>query len=409
MKPRFDVHYQDQETAARLGSLTLAHGVVTTPVFMPVGTHGTVRGLPAPRLRETGAEIMLSNTYHLCLRPGTELIRDMKGLHAFQSWDRPILTDSGGFQVFSLSEFRKISDEGVVFKNPYNGEHVLFTPESVVAAQETFGSDVMMVLDECPPAHATPYEISEALRRTKLWARRSKAAKTREDLALFGIIQGGCHLDLRRQSLQDLLEVERETSAWDGLAIGGLSVGEEKHAFVDTMLGMVGWLPENRPHYLMGMGGPRDLVFAVACGVDMFDCVIPSRNGRHGLVMTFEGKLNLINSHFKRDERPIEEGCPCETCRTYSRSFLRHLFVAEDALAGQLCTLHNVTYFVRLMDKVRKAIRAGQYRAFVEDFVRNPRNSFLKREDDYPALFDRGVSFENASLHSRNVLFNVGA
>jgi len=347
--PSFAISSQDSKTLARCGELNLKNGKVQTPVFMPVGTHGTVRGIPAHDLEATGSEIMLCNTYHLRVRPGLEQIKNLGGLHQFNSWRRPILTDSGGFQVFSLAEKRKMTEEGVEFKNPRNGDRIFLSPEKVIELQEGFGSDIMMVLDECPPATATEFEVKKAVELSSRWAERAQTARTRSDLALFAIIQGGSYPKLRQQSLLELLDIEKRLRPWDGIAIGGMSVGEEKSKFIQTLYDLRGELPLDRPRYLMGVGTPRDLVFAVACGVDMFDCVLPSRNGRHGIVMTREGRLNLFNEKFRADGRPLDSSCDCPTCVRYSRSFIRHLFSIEDTLGGQLATLHNLHYFLKLM------------------------------------------------------------
>jgi len=383
--PNFHIDRKDSHTHARLGQLRLRNGIVQTPAFMPVGTHGTVRGVSSLDLRESGADIMLGNTYHLYSRPGVELIEKLGGLHSFTSWKKPILTDSGGFQIFSLAESRKLTEEGVTFKNKHNGDLIHLNPEKVVAAQEKFGSDIMMVLDECPPATATAFQVAEAVERTTRWARRSQEARTRSDSALFAIFQGGSDLELRRRSLKQLLELETHQDPWDGIAIGGLSVGEAKEKFVGTLFSLRGLLPTDRPHYLMGVGTPRDLVFAVACGVDMFDCVLPSRNGRHGIVMTKLGRMNLLNSRYTDDGDPIEMECPCTTCQTFSRSFLRHLFMIEDALAGRLATIHNIVFFLELMRNIRERIANGGFLEFAVDYLRDQKHYFLGSEKGFTA------------------------
>lgn len=387
----FKISKTDTRSYARLGELELFRGKVRTPVFMPVGTHGAVRGLAATDLLETRAEIMLGNTYHLYNRPGVDLIEKVGGLHRFTSWPKPILTDSGGFQVFSLAAQRKISDEKVVFRNNFNGDLVELNPEIVINAQERFGSDIMMVLDECPPAAAPRDTIENALRRTTLWARRSAEARMRKELALFAIVQGGTHLDLRERSLRELLQIERELQTpWEGLAIGGLSVGEKKENFIQALYELRNRLPSERPRYLMGVGTPRDLVFAIACGVDMFDCVLPSRNGRHGIVMTRQGRMNILNATYTEDERPLDPDCQCVTCRTYSRAFLRHTMVIQDTLAGRLCTIHNIQYFIDLMDTIRRHIEDNTFVEFANAFISDPRTYFLggeKVDAKYPENF----------------------
>lgn len=381
--PSFSIFQKDPRTLARRGELRLKNGKVQTPVFMPVGTHGTVRGIPAHDLERSGSEIMLCNTYHLRVRPGLEQIKKLGGLHRFNSWKRPILTDSGGFQVFSLAEKRKMTEEGVEFTNPRNGDRIFLSPEKVIELQEGFGSDIMMVLDECPPATATEFEVKKAVELSSRWAERAQRARTRKDLALFAIIQGGSYPELRKQSLRELLEVENRIRPWDGIAIGGMSVGEEKSKFIQTLYDFRGLLPEDRARYLMGVGTPRDLVFAVACGVDMFDCVLPSRNGRHGIVMTKQGRLNLFNERFRDDPLPLDENCSCPTCSRYSRSFIRHLFSIEDTLGGQLATLHNIYYFLDLMKEIRAHIEAGTFLDFALDFLKDPRHRFLGAEADF--------------------------
>lgn len=319
----FEIFKSDTKTKARLGRLQLKNAVVDTPVFMPVGTYGNVRGLSVEELERADASIMLNNCFHMVCRPGVEIIRNAGGLHSFNSWSKAILTDSGGFQVFSLAQHRKIDDHGVQFKDPFSGEPHLFTPESVVEAQEIFGSDIMMVLDECPAAVSDMDLILAAVERTTRWAERSRQVHSKKDLALFPIFQGACNLELRAKSLSDILSLEKSGDPWQGIAIGGLSVGESKEDFVKTLYGIRSLLPTDRPRYLMGVGSPRDLVFSVCCGVDMFDCVIPSRNARHGIIMTSEGRMNILNSEYKDDHRPLDEKSSSEMSRRYSRAFVR--------------------------------------------------------------------------------------
>ncbi len=356
---------------------------------MPVGTRGNVRGLEADAVESLGAEIMLGNTYHLYERPGVDIIKELGGLHAFMSWNRNLLTDSGGFQVFSLAHSRKISDHSVVFRSLLDGQQHELTPEKVVSIQEAFGSDVMMVLDECAAAKASRDEVEWAAQRTTLWAQRARLCQTRDDLLLFPIVQGGIFEDLRKKSLDDLLALETPTQPWKGVAVGGLSVGEDKADFVRILNSLRPHLPEDRPHYLMGVGTPKDLVFAVACGIDMFDCVLPSRNGRHGIVMSKSGRMNLINAQYRNDNRPIDESCSCAVCLRHSRAFLRHLFQVGDNLAGRLATLHNVAYFMDLMSEIRRHIAAGTFSSFMRDFLVRDDQRFLGGEkgfNDYPVL-----------------------
>lgn len=388
--PDFRKILEDKNTRARRAVLKLKHGEVQTPCFMPVGTYGAVRGLSAHELESAGAEIMLSNTYHLVSRPGVEVIESVGGLHKFNNWNKPILTDSGGFQVFSLSKNRKLNEEGAKFKDPFDGRNIEFTPENVVGFQEKFGSDIMMMLDECPPSDSDSKLILEAVDRTTRWAKRGKAAQVKNDLALFPIFQGGCDLQLREKSLKDILELEKSADAWPGIAIGGLSVGETKQEFVDTLFGLRTLLPSDRPRYLMGVGTPRDLVFSVACGVDMFDCVIPSRNARHGIVMTSEGRLNILNQKYRDDPRPLDPQIEHPILSGYSRAFIRHLFQIGEQLGPRLATLHNIHYFVGLMAKIRQHLEAGTFYDFAKSFLFDPSTEYLGRENNfrnYPAEF----------------------
>lgn len=386
----FELKKTDAHTRARRGRLELGHGPVETPVFMPVGTYGTVRGLSHWELESTGAPIMLCNTYHLIRRPGADLIERMGGLHRFNSWPKNILTDSGGFQVFSLAKNSKLTEEGVKFQDPIDGQSYFLTPESVVAAQESFGSDIMMVLDQCPPGQASEEVIKEAVDRSSRWAARAKKAQTRDDLKLFPIVQGGRFSHLRERSWKQLEAIEKELGPWPGVALGGFSVGEEKKDFVESLHACRDLLPTDRPRYLMGVGTPKDLVFAVSCGVDMFDCVIPSRNARHGIVMTREGRMNLRNEIFKEDLRPIDESLNCPASQNYSRAFVRHLLMMGEPLGQQIATYHNVAFFVNFMAQIRRRIEEGSFSDFAADFLASPDQVYLGRErgfDAYPAAF----------------------
>jgi len=389
--PNFRCILKDPKSFARRGELQLAHGKLQTPVFMPVGTYGAVRGLSASDLESTGASIMLSNTFHMISRPGIDVIESVGGLHRFNNWSRPILTDSGGFQVFSLAKKRKLSDEGVGFKDPFDGREIIFTPENVVGFQERWGSDVMMVLDECPPADAASQHILQAVERTTAWARLAKEAHQKKELALFPIVQGACDIEMRKKSLKDLLAIEESKEPWQGVAIGGLSVGESKLDFVRTLYELRGLLPSDRPRYLMGVGTPRDLVFGVACGIDMFDCVIPSRNARHGIIMTSEGRLNLMNNQFREDARPLDEASDCPVSAQYSRAFVRHLFQIGETLGPRIATIHNVRYFVSLMARIREHLEQGDFLDFAWEFLRDPRTQYLGKEagfQDYPLDYE---------------------
>ena len=347
---------------ARSGWLRTQHGEVETPAFMPVGTAGSVKAITPGDLRECGAQILLANTYHLYLRPGHELIRELGGLHRFMSWSGPILTDSGGFQIFSLADLGRLDDEGVHFKSHLDGSSHLLTPEKAMEIQAALGSDVAMVLDECPALPATRERVEAAVERTTRWARRSVEAY-RGPGVCFGIVQGGTFPDLRERSVRQLLELDLP-----GYAIGGVSVGEPEETIPTTIRLTAELLPADRPRYLMGVGRPEDLVEAVAIGVDMFDCVIPTRNARNGTLYTAAGKLNIKRSEYRRDARPVEADCPCEACRDYSRAYLRHLFTAGELLSPRLHTIHNLTYYLRLMEQMRVAIREGRFEAYRRSF-----------------------------------------
>ncbi len=345
--------------AARRGSLALAHGVVETPAFMPVGTAATVKALAPDDLRAIDARIILANTYHLWLRPGRETIEELGGLHAFMSWDRNILTDSGGFQVFSLESRRVLSDAGVRFRSHLDGSEHEFTPETVVAFQEALGVDVAMVLDVCVKLPAAQADVDESVRRTTLWAERSAAARGRAATALFGIVQGGLDERARERSARDLERLD-----FAGYAIGGLSVGESRDDLARMTRFTAALLPERKPRYLMGVGTVRDLIAGIDAGVDLFDCVYPTRCGRNGRALTRAGDLNMRGAAFVRDPRPLDETCTCSVCATYSRAYLAHLFRADEMLGPRLLSLHNLAMFAQLMDEARAAIERGAWGAF---------------------------------------------
>lgn len=353
----------------RLGLMTTARGQVETPAFMPVGTYATVKTLTPEEVRELGAQIILSNVYHLYLRPGVELIRRLGGLNRFMNWPGPILTDSGGFQIFSLAPFRTISEEGVTFRSHLNGDLHMLTPERVVALQEELGVDIMMCLDECPPYPCPEGELRRATELTGRWARRSLEAWRQEGAALFAIVQGGTRADWRREQAQELGELP-----FSGFALGGLSVGEPKELTLAMMEAALPVLPAERPRYIMGMGLPEDLVEGVARGADLFDCVIPTRNARNGQVFTAQGPLMIRNAAYAEDPRPLEPGCGCYTCRHYSRAYVRHLFQAREMLAYRLLTLHNLYYYLSLMARMRQAIQAGRFPEFYREFYRQRHN-----------------------------------
>ncbi|HWA97277.1 MAG TPA: tRNA guanosine(34) transglycosylase Tgt [Pirellulales bacterium] len=354
----FTVHFTAGTSRARSGTFQTPHGNVSTPAFMPVGTQGTVKGLTAPQLRETGAEMILANTYHLALRPGEDVVRDLGGLHAFAQWSGPILTDSGGFQLFSLAEATRIDEQGAVFRSHLDGRAVLLTPERAVEIQEALGSDVAMVLDHVVALPAEHDAIVDAMERTLRWAARCRDAARRTDQAQFGIVQGGLDEQLRVRCAEALAKLD-----FVGYAIGGLSVGETPDEMYRVIDFTVPAMPAQKPRYLMGVGRPQDLLEAVARGVDLFDCVMPTRNGRNALAFTDHGPLRLRNQQYQRDPRPLEAGCPCLACR-HSRGYLRHLCMAGEMLGCTLVSIHNLTYYQRLLAGAREAIAAGHFDAY---------------------------------------------
>ncbi len=360
----FEVHAQDPTTSARTSTFHTPHGPVSMPAFMPVGTQGTVKGLTVDMIRATGAEMILGNTYHLALRPGEEIVRELGGLHGFSGWSGPILTDSGGFQLFSLAANTKITEEKAVFRSHIDGNLLELSPKRAVEIQEALGADVAMVLDHVVALPSPPELVREAMERSIRWARRCKAAQTRTDQALFGIVQGGLDAELRVQCAQQLAELELP-----GYAVGGLSVGEEPAEMYRILEATVPAMPVDRPRYLMGVGRPEDLLEAVRRGIDLFDCVLPTRNGRNGLAFTATGPVRLKNLQHARDPRPLEEGCPCAAC-LHSRGYLRHLFLANEMLGPILVSLHNLTFYQRLLADARSAIAAGRYGAFADERLR---------------------------------------
>lgn len=350
---------------ARRGAVTLNHGVVETPVFMPVGTYGTVKAMSPHELDDIGAHIILGNTFHLWLRPGLEVVRAHGGLHRFMGWDKPILTDSGGFQVFSLGALRKITEEGVKFQSPINGDRLLLTPEISMEIQSVLNSDIVMIFDECTPYPASVEEAGKSMRLSMRWAQRSRDAfdQQRNPNALFGIVQGGMHEHLRDESLAGLKDI-----GFDGFAIGGLSVGEPKEDMLRILDHTAPQLPPDKPRYLMGVGTPEDLVFGVSQGIDMFDCVMPTRNARNGWLFTRFGDIKIRNAKYKADTRPLDESCSCYTCRHFTRGYLHHLQKVNEILGARLNTMHNLFYYQEIMREMRLAIENGEFAAYESRF-----------------------------------------
>jgi queuine tRNA-ribosyltransferase len=367
---KFELKAQDR--FARCGTLTLAHGTVATPAFMPVGTYGTVKALSPAELKQIGAEIVLGNTFHLWLRPGLEVIQAHGGLHRFMAWDGPLLTDSGGYQVFSLGKLRKVSEEGVQFQSPVNGDACFLSPEESMRIQRVLNADIVMVFDECTPYPANEKEALKSMELSLRWAERSKRAHESNRNALFGIVQGGMHEHLREESLRGLVDI-----GFDGYAIGGLSVGEPKRDMQRVLKHIAPQLPQDRPRYLMGVGTPEDIVNAVEQGMDMFDCVLPTRNARNGWIFTRHGTIKLRNAQYRDDVRPLDENCSCYACKHFTRAYLHHLQRVNEILGARLNTIHNLYYYLELMRGLRSAISAGRFADFVEEF-KQARHSVLK-------------------------------
>lgn len=361
---RYELIKKDKKTGARLGKLHTPHGVIETPIFMPVGTQATVKTMSPEELKEMNAQIILSNTYHLFLRPGHDIVKDAGGLHNFMNWDRPILTDSGGFQVFSLSDLRKITEEGVHFRNHLSGEKLFIDPEKSIEIQNALGADIIMSFDECPPYPADRDYVKKSLERTSRWAERSLNAHSRpNDQALFGIVQGGMYKDLREQSIKELTSLD-----FPGYSIGGLSVGEPKDIMYDILEHTTPLLPENKPRYLMGVGDPESLFEGVIRGVDMFDCVLPTRIARNGTTMTSQGRLVIKNAQYARDFDKLDPNCDCYTCRNYSRAYMRHLLKADEIFGLRLTTYHNLHFLLDLMRNIREAIMEDRLLEYREEF-----------------------------------------
>ena len=370
----YELIKEDPRTRARRGRLHTPHGTIETPVFMPVGTAGTVKAMLPEEVKSLGAEIILSNTYHLYLRPGHDIVREAGGLHKFMNWDRPILTDSGGFQVFSLGAMRKISEEGVKFRSHIDGSSHMLTPEKSIEVQNALGSDIMMAFDECAPYPADYSYVKNSLERTTRWLRRCKEAhKDTERQSLFGIMQGGMYKDLRYQSAMEIVELDLP-----GYAIGGLSVGEPREIMYEVLDYAADYLPKDKPRYVMGVGTPDHLFEGVERGVDMFDCVLPTRLARNGSAMTSHGKVNIKNAKFERDFTPLDHECDCYVCRNYSRAYLRHLFKANEILSSMLLSYHNLHFLVHTMQNIREAIEQDRFTEY--------KREFYMKYDDYSTL-----------------------
>ena len=354
---------------ARRGRLVFDRGTVETPAFMPVGTYGTVKGMPPRDITGIGAEIILGNTFHLWLRPGVDIISAHGDLHDFMGWQQPILTDSGGFQVFSLGDMRRVAEEGVTFKSPVNGDKVFLDPETSMNIQRALGSDIVMIFDECTPYPATVEQARESMELSLRWARRSKTAHGDNPAALFGIVQGGMYPALRQESLSGLMDI-----GFDGYAIGGLSVGEPKEEMISVLDAIGNALPRLQPRYLMGVGTPADLLESVRRGIDMFDCVMPTRNARNGHLFTSKGPIKLRNARHKTSTQPVDENCDCYTCKHFTRAYLHHLDKCNEILASQLCTIHNLRYYQNHMAGIRSAIAAGELDSFASEFYEQQSN-----------------------------------
>ena len=364
---RFELIKKDPFSEARLGRIETAHGSFTTPAFSPVGTQGTIKSLTPEELVEIGVEVILGNTYHLYLRPGHETIGKLGGLHKFIHWDRPILTDSGGYQVYSLGGLRKISEEGVTFQSHLDGSLHLLTPERVMEIQKTLGTDIAMVLDECVPYPSSYDYVKASTSLTTRWAGRCLQMRQEKGPAFFGIVQGGMYRDLREESARSLVEMD-----FEGYAVGGLSVGEPKSMMLDVLEWTTSLLPENAPRYLMGVGAPEDILGAVMLGIDLFDCVLPTRNARNGTLFTHSGKISIKQAQYVEDGRPIDENCLCYTCRHYSRAYLRHLYLANEILSSRLNTIHNLFYYMDFMKRIQEAIRENRLLEFHKAHASNP-------------------------------------
>src|SRR6056297_3929181 len=365
MSFNFELKDKDTDSLARRGKITTYHGEIETPIFMPVGTQATVKAMTSDELKDIDAEIILGNTYHLYLRPGHELIEEAGGLHEFMNWDRPILTDSGGFQVFSLSDLREIKEEGVYFRSHLDGSKHFISPEKSMQIQKNLGSDIVMAFDECPPYPAEKKYVDQSLDRTVRWAERCKKEMQNSNQELFGIIQGGVYKDLRQKSVEKMLELD-----FPGYSLGGLSVGEPKDVMYDVLSHTTPLMPDNKPRYLMGVGTPEDFIEGIYYGIDMFDCVMPTRIARHGQVFTSEGRVTVRNAAYKKDFSPLDNDCDCRVCQNYSRAYIRHLLKRNEILGVRLTTYHNLYFMLNLGKKIREAIDNDNFIQFRDDFYK---------------------------------------
>ncbi len=362
---RFTVLHRDASSSARIGRMETSHGAVDTPAFLPVGTQGAVKALTPDQVRETGTQMILANTYHLALRPGEDVVQAAGGLHGFMGWDGPILTDSGGFQVFSLASLCKVSDRGVVFRSHIDGSTIQLTPERAVEIQNALGADIIMALDHCPPHTALEDEVRRAAGRTLDWAQRSLRSHRREDQALFAIVQGGSDLDARSRMAEQLAALD-----FPGYAIGGVSVGESREEILRVLQHTPRFLPEEKPRYLMGVGSAREMIEGVASGIDLFDCVLATRNARNAFLFTRKGVVRIRNQAYERDYNPVDSECRCYACRKFSRAYLRHLFGRGEILGATLATIHNIQFFQELLSEIRQAICAGRFSDLREEFLK---------------------------------------
>lgn len=374
----FPIKATDPHSKARIAAFQTPHGEFTTPCFMPCGTKGAVKTLTPDELKSVGCEIMLSNTFHLMLRPGSETVSEMGGLHKWISWDRPMLTDSGGFQVFSLSKLRKINDEGVIFQSPIDGSSHLLTPERSIEIQEQLGADIIMAFDECPPGNASKFEAEKAMRRTHEWAIKCIKSKKRNDQALFPIVQGSTYPDLRKESAQFMASLETP-----GIAIGGVAVGEPKPKMWEVVETVMPILPPNKPRYLMGIGEPTDILQAISYGIDIFDCVLPTRLARHGSFWTFEGRKDIEKSINNSIDKPLDEKCRCYACANFSKSYLRHLKIEKEILGARLLTIHNLYFLLNLIKEAKGQILKGTFKSFTSGFISN----FHAKTEESPDKF----------------------